>query len=102
MEGTNDDIIDAIVWNKKTKDWYFVEERLLDLLPPAFSYPQDENFQNTSVTELGLQLDEGSSKEFNETAKSVLEQQFFDSTLTVKSNLTVNMKILRFGKLLIT
>jgi SAM-dependent methyltransferase len=79
LEGTNDDIIDAIVWNKETKDWYFVEERLLDLLPPAFSYPQDrklffQKYEN-SFTQLGLQLDEGISKEFNKTAKSVLEQQ---------------------------
>lgn len=79
MKGTNDDIIDAIVWNKKTKEWYFVQERLLDLLTPQFAYPNDRKSfylkYESSFKELKLKLKNKYPKALSSKEQSVLEQQ---------------------------
>lgn len=82
LKGDEQDIEDAIVWNTATGQWYFVEGRLLDLLPPEFSYPEDrrrffDQYKDT-FNACGLSLEkenDGSTHEGSERTQSVLEQQ---------------------------
>lgn len=78
LRGSDDDVIDAIVWNSRSGNWYFVENRLLDLLPPAFSYEADRKefykLYQDEFASLKLEFEWNTTLE-DKNKSAVLEQQ---------------------------